>query len=102
MTVWEPEIPISHVALRQSSAAVKADAVVQLLPSGRRYWTLSEAKPQHWEVLQQPLPSDIRYRQDLAALAAGNLDQAQHYKEVLERQQRSDRKLREAAGVFEH
>lgn len=67
-----------------------------------RYWTLAEAKPQHWEVLQSPLPSDLRYRQDLAALAAGDLDKAQHYKEVLERQQRSDRKLREAAGVFEH
>lgn len=67
-----------------------------------RYWTLAEAKPQHWDVLQDALPSDLRFRQDLAALAAGDLEQAQHYKEVLERQQRSDRKLREAAGVFEH
>jgi GAF domain-containing protein len=67
-----------------------------------RYWTLAEAKPQHWQAHENALPSDLRFRQDLAALAAGNLEQAQHYKEVLERQQRSDRKLRETAGVFEH
>lgn len=68
----------------------------------RRYWTLAEAKPQHWEVLDSPLPSDIRFRQDLAALAACDLDKAQHYKELLEKQQRADRKLRETAGIYEH
>lgn len=67
-----------------------------------RFWTLTEAKPQHWEVLSSPLPSDVRYRQDLAALASGDLEQAQHYKELLEKQQRGDRKLREAAGVIYH
>lgn len=70
--------------------------------SAIRYWTLSEAKPQHWEVLSGPLPSDVRYRQDLASLASGDLEGAQHYKELLEKQQRSDRKLRETAGIYEH
>jgi hypothetical protein len=67
-----------------------------------RYWTLAEAKPQHWEVPDSPLPSDIRFRQDLAALAACDLHKAQHYKELLEKQQRADRKLRETAGIYEH
>ena len=49
-----------------------------------------------------PLPSDVRYRQDLAALAGGDLEGAQARKELLEKQQRVDRKLRETAGVFEH
>jgi hypothetical protein len=30
------------------------------------------------------------------------MDGAQHYKEEGEHQQRADRRLREAAGVFEH
>eukprot|EP00775_Hariotina_reticulata_P005712 gene5712-5952_t len=42
------------------------------------------------------------YRQDLSSLAEGDLAAAQHWKEVLEQQQRADRKLRESAGVFEH
>lgn len=63
---------------------------------------MADGTPQRWQVLPQPLPSDSRFRQDLAALAQGNQEQAQHWKEVLEQQQRSDRKLREAAGVFEH
>jgi hypothetical protein len=73
-------------------------------PSHRthRYWTLTEAQPQRWRVDEAPLPSDLRFRQDLAAVASGDQAGAQHWKEVLEQQQRADRKLREAAGVFEH
>lgn len=67
-----------------------------------RFWTLTEATPQHWEVLPSPLPSDVRFRQDLAALASHDLEGAQHYKELLEKQQRADRKLRETAGIYEH
>jgi hypothetical protein len=69
---------------------------------GRRYWTLNEATSQRWVPAPAPLPSDLRFRQDLAALAGGDQAAAQHWKEVLEQQQRSDRKLREEAGVYEH
>ena len=42
------------------------------------------------------LPSDCLYREDAAALAAGNLDLAQNEKERLEVLQRHDKKLRTA------
>lgn len=67
-----------------------------------RYWTLSEANRQHFKPASNPLPSDLQYRQDLAAVAAGDMAAAQRYKEEGEQQQRADRRLRESAGVFEH
>ncbi|WIA33504.1 hypothetical protein OEZ86_006630 [Tetradesmus obliquus] len=68
----------------------------------KRYWTLAEATPQHFAPAARPLPSDLSLRPDLKAVAAGDMDAAQRHKEAGEHQQRSDRRLREAAGVFEH
>ncbi len=51
-----------------------------------------------WEPVPHPLPSDCRYREDLAALAAGDVKAAQAAKEALEQRQRADAKLRKAGG----
>lgn len=51
-----------------------------------------------WEPVPHPLPSDCRYRDDLAALAAGDVKAAQAAKEALEQRQRADAKLRKAGG----
>lgn len=59
-----------------------------------RYWTLAEEQPEEWEPEEAPLPSDCRYRQDLALLAAGDVKAAQAAKEALEQRQRQDAKLR--------
>jgi hypothetical protein len=67
-----------------------------------RYWTLAEATPQHFKPAASLLPSDLSLRPDLKAVARGDMDGAQRYKEEGEHQQRADRRLREAAGVFEH
>ena len=48
------------------------------------------------------LPSDAEARRDLRALQRGDREAAQRLKEEMEVEQRADRKLREAAGVFEH
>lgn len=61
---------------------------------GERRWTLAEDAPEEWDPLPAPLPSDARYREDLAALAAGDLLLAQRAKEALEQRQRADAKLR--------
>jgi hypothetical protein len=66
------------------------------------YWTWSEEGSSTWAAHPAPLPSDSRHRSDLAALAAGDRGAAAAQKTRLEQQQRADRKLREAAGVFEH
>lgn len=62
-------------------------------PPGR-YWTLAEEQPEEWQPEEAPLPSDCRYRQDLALLAAGDVKAAQAAKEALEQRQRQDAKLR--------
>jgi hypothetical protein len=59
-----------------------------------RFWTVSEDMPFHWQPDPDPLPSDSRFRADLAALAAGDVVEAQKAKEALENSQRVDAKLR--------
>lgn len=51
-----------------------------------------------WRSVDRPLPSDCRLREDLAHLAAGDEAESQRWKEVLERRQRHDKKLREEGG----
>jgi hypothetical protein len=63
---------------------------------------LSEEKPLSWEPVANALPSDSRFREDLALVKAGNIKAAQEWKEKLENAQRKDKKLREAAGVGSH
>ena len=61
---------------------------------GKRYWTLNEEEVAEWIPEGDPLPSDARFRADLAALAAGDDEEAQRQKEILENIQRADAKLR--------
>jgi hypothetical protein len=74
-----------------------------------RYWTLAETKPSEWVAPPKGvgapaagLASDARARRDLRALQDGDRERSQLVKEEMEVEQRADRKLREAAGVFEH
>ena len=51
--------------------------------------------------VEDPLPSDCRFRSDLLALEQGDLDSAQREKERLENIQRREAKLRENALLEE-
>eukprot|EP00887_Chlorella_sp_A99_P006233 scaffold3.g6233.t1 len=64
---------------------------------GERSWTLAEDAYEEWQPVDDPLPSDSRYREDLSALAAGDVQQAQRAKDALEQRQRADAKLRKEA-----
>lgn len=64
----------------------------------QRVWTLRDSHPDSWTPVQDPLPSDSRYRQDLAMVAQGDLKAAQEWKEKLEHRQRADKKLRNIPG----
>lgn len=61
---------------------------------GVRFWTLVDDQPLEWKDDERPLPSDSRFREDLQALALGDLGAAQLAKETLENRQRADAKLR--------
>jgi Oxysterol-binding protein len=57
-------------------------------------WTLVESEADEWRGVDDPLPSDCRFRQDLDALRRGDVAAAQQLKELLENRQRRDAKLR--------
>lgn len=66
---------------------------------GVRYWTMAEDNPATWAPASDPMPSDVRFREDLQELQAGNVVRAQEAKEWMENVQRQDKKLRmEATG----
>lgn len=63
-----------------------------------RYWTLLDSQADKWTQLHHPLPSDCSKRLDLQTLLSGDVVAAQEMKERLENLQRSDAKIRKAAG----
>lgn len=67
----------------------KSDKMVQ-------YWKKSTYKPFRCIPIEHPLPSDCRYREDLIYLLAGDEDESQKWKGVLEERQRADKNLRKA------
>ena len=67
-----------------------------LPPLFLRQWTLTTEPRDQWLGLDDVLPSDSRFREDLLALKVGDLKQAQAQKEKLEKRQRQDKKLRES------
>ena len=63
-----------------------------------RSWTLLDTQPDKWTQVQHLLPSDCSKRLDLQTLLTGDTVAAQDMKEKLENLQRSDAKIRKAAG----
>lgn len=65
---------------------------------GVRYWTMAGDNAATWRPASDPLPSDVRFREDLQELHGGNVVRAQEAKEWMENVQRRDKKLRMEAG----
>lgn len=61
-------------------------------------WEYSKYKPLKLQYINNPLPSDCRFRTDLIALLNNDYAKAQEQKDVLENIQRNDRKLRKDAS----
>lgn len=61
-------------------------------------WQYSKFKPLQLRFVNNPLPSDCRFRTDLIALLNNDLAKAQEQKDELENIQRNDKKLRKNAG----
>jgi len=86
-------------------ARIEGSWLSHLNIDNKRYWTLTESAPSKWVPPGKGgrvLPSDASVRRDLRALKGGDPSLAQKEKEEMEVEQRADKKLREAAGVFEH
>jgi hypothetical protein len=61
---------------------------------GERFYEYTMENAQIPKQVDQPLPSDCRYREDLLSLAKGDYEAAHQNKILLEQTQRNDRKLR--------
>jgi len=62
---------------------------------GKIYWDWQLGLPKFTpRPVDDPLPSDCRFREDLIALAKGDLEGATHWKQALEVKQRREAKLR--------
>ncbi|KAF6251857.1 hypothetical protein COO60DRAFT_1704577 [Scenedesmus sp. NREL 46B-D3] len=99
----------SMAALPSSAALSSSDATGHRCGRGmsvtKKLWDVKASKVWRFEPLHdddpQLLPSDHRYRPDVQAHGGGARDAALRWKLVLEQRQRSDRALREQAGVRE-
>lgn len=61
---------------------------------GKAMWHIDKNKPSGYKPVKDPLPSDVRFREDLIWLKYGNQTNSADWKVRLEEQQRWDRKLR--------
>jgi len=62
----------------------------------QEFWNIDKTLPKQAKPVEDPLPSDWRFREDLIWLKYGNLKNAEDWKLRLEEQQRYDRKMRGA------
>lgn len=60
-----------------------------------RVWDAAWGSGKRLASVAEPLPSDCRYRKDIASLVEGDLEESQRWKVQLEEAQRRDRKLRQ-------
>eukprot|EP01092_Planopodium_desertum_P009530 TRINITY_DN40803_c0_g4_i1.p1 TRINITY_DN40803_c0_g4~~TRINITY_DN40803_c0_g4_i1.p1 ORF type:complete len:386 (-),score=76.88 TRINITY_DN40803_c0_g4_i1:62-1063(-) len=66
---------------------------------GKSYWSYKDEGEKHKPIpVEDPLPSDSRFREDLIYLLKGETTEAQDWKHKLEVKQRRDRKLRSDAA----
>lgn len=76
---------------------IEGNWIDYVMIDGDNYWEIGQATKTPLAPIENPLPSDSRYREDLLALINSTEDEAQKEKERLEEIQRRDRKLREEA-----
>lgn len=69
-----------------------------LMFDDKEYWHIDKHKPSRYIPTDDPLPSDVRFREDLIWLKYGDLKNAEAWKVRLEEQQRWDRKFRNGDG----
>ena len=65
--------------------------------NGEKLWDIDSQRPMKHFAIQNPIPSDCRFREDLIWLRYGEKKIAQKWKFELEKQQRLEKKIREKA-----
>eukprot|EP01087_Luapelamoeba_hula_P013720 TRINITY_DN3940_c0_g1_i1.p1 TRINITY_DN3940_c0_g1~~TRINITY_DN3940_c0_g1_i1.p1 ORF type:complete len:369 (-),score=56.19 TRINITY_DN3940_c0_g1_i1:641-1747(-) len=85
---------ISRNSTKEKLSTIEGSWLTHLDFDGARFWTLADDAPCDLVPIDDPLPSDCRYRADLQTLLSGDDDGAQKAKVTLEVKQRTEAKLR--------
>ena len=79
---------------RMTDVPIQGSHSSKLLIDSKEFWT-SEIKKFAYKIVEDPLPSDMRFREDILWLKKGDFDQSQKWKLKTEAVMRSERKNRE-------
>eukprot|EP01103_Thecamoeba_quadrilineata_P019714 TRINITY_DN8109_c0_g1_i1.p1 TRINITY_DN8109_c0_g1~~TRINITY_DN8109_c0_g1_i1.p1 ORF type:complete len:366 (-),score=67.74 TRINITY_DN8109_c0_g1_i1:58-1155(-) len=83
------------LSARQTICTVEGSWVGQIDFDNTTYWDCETGLPKFQPIpVDDPLPSDCRFREDLKALQAGDYDEAAKWKAELENKQRNEARLR--------
>jgi len=90
----EDEDDLKFADIAKEISLISGSYLENLLFDGKEYWNINQQKPSGYKPVNDPLPSDVRFREDMIWLKYGNLTNAGDWKVRLEEQQRWDRKMR--------
>ena len=69
--------------------------IEEIMFDGKNYWDIETIQDEKVIPVQNPLPSDSRFRTDLQEFIKDHSEEAEKQKDILENLQRNDKKLRE-------
>ena len=75
-------------------ARISGSWIKNVLINGVNYWNIDQIALPELYFINNPLPSDCRFREDIIWLRKGNLQFSQSWKDAIEIRQRNDQKLR--------
>jgi len=90
----EDDDDLKYADVAKDICTISGSFLENLVIDGKEYWTIDKQKPNSCKPVKDPLPSDVRFREDMVWLKYGNLQNAGDWKVRLEEQQRWDRKIR--------
>jgi len=93
---------ITRIGEKTPLATLDGSWLSHLEWDGERVWELERDLPHLQHRPENALPSDCRFREDLQALAKGDLAEGAECKQMLEERQRYDAKLRQAFKPAKH
>jgi len=90
----EDKEELKYKDLEKEICTISGSFLQSIKFGNQEFWNIDRAKPASYKPIEDPIPSDVRFREDLIWLKYGNVKMAEDWKIRLEEQQRHDRKMR--------
>ena len=91
----EDKFEMQYLDVKEEIAPIRGSWLTNLIIGEEEIWNIDQFKPARYQPIDDPLPSDCRFREDLIWLKYGDTKNAEDWKLRLEEQQRWDRKIRQ-------